>query len=98
MILPLLLPAILCWASTGGTSLAAVYARDVDRRLEFPETERTRYAEELLRALAGRGLDRAQYAVVVDCNEFIQTLMLYWYGPDQVFHFIGTSPVSAGKP
>jgi len=98
MLLPLVLPAILCWASADGTSLAAVYAHDVDRRLEVPDTERAHYSEELSRGLAERRLDRAQYVVLVDRNEFIQAQMLYWYGPDQVFHFIGASPVSTGKP
>lgn len=100
MILPLLLPAILGWgwASAGGTNLAAVYEREVDRRLEVPETERARYAEELSRALAGRQLGRPQFVVLVDRNEFVQALMVYWYGPEQEFQFIGASPVSAGKP
>ena len=79
-----------------GTALAPVYAQQVDRRLDIPESQRRAYAELLANNLAGE--DEAQYVVIVDRNKFVQAAMIYWMSPDRVFHYIGASPVSTGKP
>ncbi|MDE3194993.1 MAG: murein L,D-transpeptidase [Acidobacteriota bacterium] len=96
MLLPLVLPAILCWGSAGGASLSEVYAREVRQRYEVPPAERARYAAELSRALPNP--DRPQYVVLVDRSPYIQALLLFWFSPDRAFEFIGASPVSTGKP
>ncbi len=79
-----------------GTALAPVYAQQVDRRLDIPESQQRAYAELLAKNLAGE--DEAQYVVIVDRNKFVQAAMIYWMSPDRVFHYIGASPVSTGKP
>jgi hypothetical protein len=81
-----------------GTVLAAVYAQQVDRRRDIPESEQRAYAELLAENLAAEDLHEAQYVVIVDRNPFVQAAMIYWMSTDGEFHFIGASPVSTGKP
>ena len=81
-----------------GTALARVYAQQVDRRLNIPESDQQIYAELLSKNLAVETLNEAQYVVIVDRNKFVQAAMIYWMSPDGIFHFIGASPVSTGKP
>jgi hypothetical protein len=81
-----------------GTALAPLYVQQVDRRLDVPENEQLTYAELLARNLAAEDSDQAQYVVIVDRSEFVQAAMIYWMSPDRIFHFIGASPVSTGKP
>jgi hypothetical protein len=81
-----------------GTALALVYAQQVNRRLDLPESEQRAYAELLAKDLAARDTNEAQYVVIVDRNKFVQAAMIYWMSPDRIFHFIGASPVSTGKP
>lgn len=80
--------------------LAAVYAREVDRRLELPEAEQRDYAERLVRALraAGARLERPQFVVLVDRSANVQAAMLWWLGPDGETRLIGASPASTGRP
>jgi hypothetical protein len=81
-----------------GSSLASLYAQQVDRRLDLPESEQHAYAELLTQNLASEEMNEAQYVVLVDRNRFVQAAMIYWMSPDRTFHFIGASPVSTGKP
>jgi lipoprotein-anchoring transpeptidase ErfK/SrfK len=97
--------AVLCglsvhadFGSNEGTSLASVYAQQVDRRLNLPESEQRAYAELLANNLTAEDSTAAQYVVIVDRNKFVQAAMIYWMSPDGIFHFIGASPVSTGKP
>jgi len=100
-----LFAAILCplWAhvdfeTNDGTSLAQIYAQQVDRRLTIPETEQRAYAELLAKNLIAQDSNAAQYVVIVDRNKFVQAVMIYWMSADGILHFIGASPVSTGKP
>jgi hypothetical protein len=97
--------AVVCplWAhvdfgTNDGTILARFYAQQVDRRLNIPESEQRAYAELLAKDLAAEDSNEAQYVVLVDRNKFVQAAMIYWMSPDGIFHFIGASPVSTGKP
>ena len=81
-----------------GTSLASAYAQQVDRRLQIPESEQSFYAELLSKNLASEDSKEAQFVVIVDRNKFVQAAMIYWMSADGMFHFIGGSPVSTGKP
>ena len=86
------------FAANDGTSLASVFAQEVDRRLSIPESEQRTYAELLVENLEALDCTEAQYVLIVDRNKFVQAAMIYWMSPDRVFHFIGASPVSTGKP
>ena len=97
--------AILCplaahvdFGTNDGASLARVYEQQVDRRLNIPESEQRAYAELLAKNLAAVSSNEAQYVVIVDRNKFVQAAMIYWMSPDGIYHFIGASPVSTGKP
>jgi hypothetical protein len=97
--------AVLCplWAhvdfvKNDGTALAPLYRQQVDRRLNIPESEQQAYAELLANNLLPEESQEAQYVVLVDRNKFVQAVMIYWMTADRVFHFIGASPVSTGKP
>ena len=96
----MLLPACLRGASQAddGTRLAPLYAQQVNRRLDLPDDEQQNYAKLIAENLTSDECDRAQYVVLVDRNPFVQASMIYWMSPDHVFHFIGASPVSTGKP
>lgn len=89
-----------CYAQESGTRLAALYEQQVDRQLRVPEAEQAGYAtlvdETLTRA--GLGSIPAQYVVVVDRNEFVQAVMIFWKSEQGSFHFIGASPASTGRP
>jgi hypothetical protein len=84
--------------SNDGTALAPLYAQQVDRRLDTPEREQRFYAELLAKNLAAEDSQEAQYVVIVDRSKFVQAAMIYWMSADRIFHFIGASPVSTGKP
>ena len=97
--------AVLCplsahvdFGTNDGTSLLSVYAQQVDRRLNIPESEKRAYAELLVENLAAVDCNEAQYVLIVDRNKFVQAAMIYWMSPDRIFHFIGASPVSTGQP
>ena len=80
------------FAANDGTSLASVFAQDVDRRLSIPESEQRTYAELLVENLEALDCTEAQYVLIVDRNKFVQAAMIYWMSPDRIFHFIGASP------
>jgi hypothetical protein len=87
-------------AFDSGADLAAVYAKEVERRLQIPDAERLRYA-----ALLGKTLDAAghaalapQFFVLVDRNPYVQAAMIYWKSAAGEYLFVGASPVSTGKP
>jgi hypothetical protein len=86
------------FGTNDGTILARFYAQQVDRRLNIPESEQRAYAELLAKDLAAEDSNEAQYVVLVDRNKLVQAAMIYWMSPDGIFHFIGASPVSTGKP
>lgn len=97
--------AVLCplsahvdFGNNDGTALGPVYAEEVDRRLDVPEIEQRVYAELLAKNLAAEDTNEPQFVVIVDRNRFVQAAMIYWMSPDRIFHFIGASPVSTGKP
>ena len=97
--------AVLCplsahvdFGTKDGTSLAWAYEQQVDRRLNIPECEQRAYAELLVKEFAAVDSNEPKYVVIVDRNKFVQAAMIYWMAPDGIFHFIGASPVSTGKP
>lgn len=97
--------AVLCplsahvdFGTKDGISLAWAYEQQVDRRLDIPECEQRVYAQLLVKEFAAVDSNEAQYVVIVDRNKFVQAVMIYWMAPDRMFHFIGASPVSTGKP
>jgi len=92
------LSAHLDLGTNDGTALAPLYAQQVDRRLDVPEIEQRIYAELLATNLDAEETNEPQFAVIVDRNRFVQAAMIYWMSPDRIFHFIGASPVSTGKP
>ncbi|HTS52860.1 MAG TPA: L,D-transpeptidase [Burkholderiales bacterium] len=83
-----------------GTELSALFADQVERRLDLPEGERQQYAQRLSAALTEAGLADlpSQYFVLVDIAPEAQAVMIYWKSPDAEFHFIGASPASTGRP
>ena len=86
-----------------GASLAPVFLREVDRRLDVPQHEQARYAQLLEAALANAGVQvaKSQYVLVVDRSPFVQAIFVYWLdsqaSADRAY-FIGASPTSTGKP
>lgn len=80
-------------APPDGRGFAAIYAAEVDRRLEVPLAEQSAYAA-LLPALEGD----AQFVALVDRSPFIQAFLLFWVDSPGRPHFIGASPVSTGRP
>ena len=97
--------AVLCplsahvdFGNNDGTALAPLYAEEVDRRLDVPEIEQRAYAELLAKNLAAEDTNEPQFVVIVDRNRFVQAAMIYWMSRERIFHFIGASPVSTGKP
>ena len=93
-------PACSASALASGTDLAAVFAREVDRRLDVPPDEQAAYARTLDSELAHAGLSSisAQYIVLVDRGPAVQAVFVVWRSPEASLHFIGASPVSTGKP
>ena len=92
--------APLCYGQEPGTRLAALYAHQVDRRLNVPDAEQSRYATLLRDTLTQEGLASIppQYVVVVDRNPRVQAAMIFWKSEQGAFHFIGASPASTGQP
>ena len=79
--------------------LAAIHARDVDKRLLLPADETLRYGALLQSALSGAGthLTSDQYVILVDRSPLVQALMIYWRPVQGAPLFIGASPVSTGR-
>ncbi len=87
-------------AAQTGAGLAALYAQQVDRRLNIPIEDQRRYGDLLAKALEDSGVRElpSQYFVLVDRNEFVQAAMIYWKSGSGDFVFIGASPASTGRP
>jgi hypothetical protein len=85
-----------------GASLALVYQREVNSRLDIPPQARMRYAQLLDSALANAGVPfiKSQYILVLDRNPNVQAIFVYWLDVQPStnrWHFIGASPASTGK-
>lgn len=80
-------------------SMAARYAREVDKQLKLPVTEIQHYGELAQRMLqtAGITLEKPQYLVLVDRSPQVQALLLLWMAPPAGAVLIGASPVSTGR-
>ena len=96
--------ALLCSAFVVSTAAqdpgAEAFAREVDMRLELPVQEQADYAKRLESTLAIAAIadSRPQYFVLVDRSPRIQAAFVYWRSADAVWHFIGASPSSTGRP
>lgn len=80
-------------------SLAALYAREVDRRLLLPPDEVQRYGALALQSLHAQAIAPIlpQYLVLVDRSPQVQALLLFWLTPLDEARLIGASPVSTGR-
>ena len=80
--------------------LAQEFAREVDLRLVLPQPVQEEYAARLAAALEHVGLMPAapQYFVLVDRSPNVQAVLVYWFGLDGTWQFVGASPASTGKP
>jgi hypothetical protein len=80
--------------------LFAVFARDVDRRLEVPAHELERYVQWLDEKLQGAGLAQmpAQHVFMVDRSAAVQAGFLFLRTPTGTWDFIGATQVSTGLP
>lgn len=80
--------------------LAAEFTREVDMRLDVPQTERLDYAKRLDAALLATGHTNlaAQYLVVVDRSPFVQAGLIYFRSPEGEWHLVGASPIATGLP
>lgn len=97
-ILLLALPGVVGGAGTP-TAIAALYASQVDKRLELPEAEVLRYGE-LAQQMLQRAhvqMDSPQYVVLVDRSPQVQALLLFWFTPEAAPMLVGASPVSTGR-
>ena len=99
-IVPLLWLILLsgCFGADEDRGLAAVFAQEVDRRLDVPETDQRSYGDLMVAMFADRVITRAQYVVIVDRDDFTQAAMIFWITPEHAYRFIGASPISTGKP
>lgn len=79
--------------------LAAVFARDVDRRLAVPPDEARYYGNLLRSSLSVWPVDAGdgQIVLLVDRSPLVQALLIYWYPPQGDPFLIGASPVSTGR-
>lgn len=78
-----------------------VFARSVMRRLTVPAAEQRAYGERLQQALAQKDLGNlsGEYVVLVDRNENVQALFIYFRAaPLDAWQMIGASPVATGRP
>lgn len=81
-------------------ALARLFAQQVDRRLNVPQSERTFYGEALQDSLirAGVQLRMPQYVLLVDRSRAVQAAFLYWVDERGGAYFVGATPASTGKP
>ena len=81
--------------------LRDVFARSVTRRLKVPAPEQRAYGERLEQGLAQNDLGNlsGEYVVLVDRNENVQALFIYFRAaPLDAWQMIGASPVATGRP
>ena len=98
--LPLALAFQCAGALESGTELRDLFEREVDRRIELPESEQNEYAQRLADSLAAHGLADllSQYFVLVDRDPHVQAVMIYWKSAAGEYRFIGAAPASTGRP
>jgi hypothetical protein len=77
--------------------MSAAFIAEVDRRLEIPEQELKYYGELIRTAGVEPDIRAAQYVVIIDRNEFVQTAMIWLLSSNAEAYFIGASPVSTGR-
>lgn len=80
------------------SGLAPLFAQEVDRRLEVPETDQRTYGDLLMTMFTDKVIAQSQYVVLVDRNQFTQAAMIFWITPERTYKFVGASPISTGKP
>lgn len=103
IIVVLLAPSAVASEAGDGTSLALIFQREVDRRLDVPRQDQARYAQLLEAALASAAapLATSQFVLMVDRSPYVQAVFLYWLDAQTAsdrLRFIGASPASTGKP
>jgi hypothetical protein len=78
-----------------------LFAHDVTRRLKVPDAEQRAYGQRLQRALDAHTLGNlsGEYVVLVDRNERVQALFVYFRAvPADPWQWIGAAPVATGRP
>jgi hypothetical protein len=78
-----------------------VFAHDVTRRLKIPAADQRAYGARLQVALDDKTLGglSGEYVVLVDRNENVQALFIYFRAtPADSWQLIGASPVATGRP
>lgn len=97
LLLPLAAPP--ARAEETPATLAARYAREVDRRLTLPAEEVQRYGALALQSLRAEAIAPIlpQYLVLVDRSPRVQALLLLWLAPDAEPMLVGASPISTGR-
>ncbi|GAB2902747.1 L,D-transpeptidase [Paraburkholderia jirisanensis] len=78
-----------------------LFVRDVTRRLDVPAAEQRAYGQRLQRALDAHTLGNlsGEYVVLVDRNERVQALFVYFRAiPADTWQWIGAAPVATGRP
>lgn len=87
-------------AADDGRKLAPLFEQQVTRRLEVPPAEQERYAQLLTSALQNAEVSELspQYILLVDRNPRVQAAMIEWKAADGLFHLIGATSVSTGRP
>lgn len=73
---------------------SAKFAAEVTPALVVPEKAQAWYSGQL----GGVAFTGSEFVAVVDRNEHVQALLLYWRDGAGGFHFIGAAPVSTGLP
>jgi len=83
-----------------GIELRELFEREVDHRIELPESEQEQYAQRLAAALAASGLANlpSQYFVLADRDLHVQAVMIYWKSEGGEYRFIGAAAASTGRP
>lgn len=77
------------------------FARTVTRRLKVPAADQRAYGERLQQTFAQNNLGdlSGEYVVLVDRNENVQALFIYFRAvPSDAWQMIGASPVATGRP
>jgi hypothetical protein len=78
-----------------------LFAHDVTRRLKVPDAEQNAYGQRLQLSLDAHTLGNlsGEYVVLVDRNENVQALFVYFRAtPAESWQLIGAAPVATGRP
>ena len=87
--------------ATGAFEMDKTFADEVQRRLTVPPADQLLYGSRLEQALQAQSLGATanEYAVLVDRNQNVQTLFIYFRAKaDDTWHMVGATPVSTGLP